>query len=61
MQPLGKLEDVPVKIGDFWVLEDFIIADMSETDDVEIILGRRFLATLGCNIDIKWGRITFKV
>jgi len=29
MQPLGKLEDVPVKIGDIWVLKDFIIADMS--------------------------------
>jgi len=29
IQPLGKLKDVPVKIGDFWVLEDFIIADMT--------------------------------
>jgi len=32
-QPIGKLEDMPVNIGDIWVLEDFIIVDMSETDD----------------------------
>jgi len=29
----GTLEDVPVKIEDFWMLEDFVIADMTETDD----------------------------
>ena len=31
-QPIGRLEDVPVNIGDTWVLEDFIILDMAETD-----------------------------
>ena len=30
MRPLGKLEDVPAKVGDIWVLDDFIIADMAE-------------------------------
>jgi len=30
------------------VLEDFIIANMIETDEVQIILGRLFLATSGC-------------
>jgi len=34
---------VPVKIGDFWVLEDFIIANMTETYDAQIILRRPFL------------------
>jgi len=33
MKPLRKLEDVPVKIGDIWVLEGFIIDDMTETND----------------------------
>jgi len=32
-QPLGTLEDVPVKKENFWVLEDFIIANITETDN----------------------------
>ena len=35
------------------MLEDFIITDMTKTDDAQIILGRPFLATLGCMIDVK--------
>jgi len=61
MQPLGKLEDVPVKIGDIWVLKDFIIADITETNDTLIILGRPFMAIVGCHIDVKRGWITFEV
>ena len=60
MLPLGKLVDI-IKIGDIWVLEDFIIVDLTETDDAEIILGRPFLATSGYNIDVKGGRITFEI
>ena len=51
MQPIGKLEDVPVNAGDIWVLENFIIADMPETDNAQIILGRPILAIAGCHID----------
>jgi len=40
------------------VLEDFMIADMTKTDD---ILRRPFLSTSGCTIDVKGGRITFEV
>ena len=61
MQPIGKLEDVPVNIGDIWVLEDFIIVDMLETDDAQIILGRPFMATTDCHIDVKRGQITFEL
>ena len=43
------------------MLEDFIITDMIETDNAQIILGRPFLATSGCIIDVKGGRITFEV
>ena len=42
-QPIGKFKDVPVNIGDIWVLEDFIIVDMPKTDDAQIILGRPVL------------------
>ena len=61
MQPLDKLENVSVKIRDIWVLEDFIMADMTETDDAQIILGRPFKARAGCHIDVKRGRTTFEV
>ena len=45
MRPSGKLENMPAMIGDTWVLEGFIIANMTEIDDTQIILGRPFLAT----------------
>jgi len=60
-QPIGKLDNVPVNIGDIWVLKDFIIVDMPETDDVQIILGRPILATAGCYIDVREGLISFGV
>jgi len=34
MQPIGRLDNMLVNIGDIWALEDFIIVDMLETDDV---------------------------
>jgi len=36
------LEDVLVNIGDIWLLEDFIIVDMVEIDDAQIILGSSY-------------------
>ena len=59
--PIGRLDDVPVNIGDIWVLEDSIIVDMPETDDAQIILGRPIFVTAGCYIDVRKGRITFEV
>jgi len=47
-QPIGKLEDVQANVGDTWVLEDFIMVNMLETDDAQIILGWPLLATAGC-------------
>jgi len=52
---------VPVNIGNSWVLEDFIIVNMPETNDAQIILGRPLLATVGCQIDATQGRMTFEV
>ena len=53
MQPIYKLEYVPVNIEDIRVLEDFIVVDMPETDDAQIILGRPILETAGCHIDVR--------
>jgi len=43
------------------VLEDFIVVDILETDDAQIILGRPILATVGWNIDVREGCISFEV
>jgi len=61
MQPIGKLNNVPVNIGDIWVLEDFIIVDIPETDDAQIILGRPILATAGYHIDMRVACVSFEV
>jgi len=52
---------VLVNIRNIWVLKDFIIVDMVEIDDAQIILGRPLLATAGCHIDVRKGRIIFRV
>ena len=44
-QSIGRLDNMTVNIGDIWVLKDFIIVDILETDDAQIILGWLMLAT----------------
>jgi len=61
MQPIGRLDYVPINRGDSWVLEDFVVVDMPKTDDTQIILGRLILAPACCHIDVRKGRITFEV
>ena len=56
-QPIGRLDNVLVSIGDIWVLKDFIIVDMPETDDAQIIVGRPILVTIGCYINVRKGRV----
>jgi len=46
--PMGILEDVPIKVGDSYVPVDFVILEMEEDTRTLIILGRPFLATVGC-------------
>jgi len=59
--PLGILENVPIKVGGFYVPIDFVILDMAEDARTQIILGQPFLATVACNIDVKESRLTFDV
>ncbi|XP_010552107.1 PREDICTED: uncharacterized protein LOC104822555 [Tarenaya hassleriana] len=40
--PGGILEDVPLKVGNFYILVDFVVLDMDEDSKVPIILGRPF-------------------
>ena len=46
--PLGILEDVPIKVGEFHVPINFLILDMEKGSCTQIILGRPFLATTRC-------------
>ena len=50
-----------IKIDKFFVPVDFIVLNMEEDKQIPIILGRPFLATSGTIIDVKLGRITFKI
>ena len=59
--PYGILEDVPIKVGDYFVPGDFIILEMEEDRHIPIILGRPFLATAGAIIDVKRGKILLEI
>lgn len=59
--PLGIFEDVPLRVGKFFIPCDFVIIEMKKNAQVPIILGRPFLATPGAIIDMKKGKITFEV
>ncbi|XP_056688251.1 uncharacterized protein [Spinacia oleracea] len=59
--PIGKIEDVPLRVGGFVIPVDFVVLDIDEDVHVPIILGRPFFATEGAIIDVKQGKITLKV
>ncbi|XP_058784158.1 uncharacterized protein LOC131658927 [Vicia villosa] len=58
---VGVLENIPVRIGQFYIPTDFIIMDIKEDFNTPIILGKPFLATAGAIIDVKKGKLTFEV
>ncbi|KAK9683896.1 hypothetical protein RND81_10G173100 [Saponaria officinalis] len=60
-RPLGILEDVPVKVGQFFYPVDFVVLDIPEDTRVPIILGRPFLHTAGAIIDVGEKTLTFKL
>jgi len=57
--PMGILEDVSIKVDRFYVPINFMLLDMAEDPRTQIILGRPFLATARCTIDVKEGKLTF--
>jgi hypothetical protein len=61
--PQGVLEDVIVRVKDFYFPVDFIVLDMEVPEDIQntpIILGRPFLATAKANINCEEGLIELK-
>ncbi|XP_056697837.1 uncharacterized protein [Spinacia oleracea] len=51
--PIGKVEDVPLVVGELTFLVDFIVLDIDEDAHTPIILGRPFLATAGALNDVQ--------
>ncbi|XP_050920108.1 uncharacterized protein LOC127137720 [Lathyrus oleraceus] len=60
-KPYGIVEDVLVKIDKFVFPVDFVILEMPEDEDISLILGRPFLETRRCLINIEEGTMTLKV
>ena len=61
IQPVGYVEDIPVKIEGIDIPTDFMVLDIDEDNECPIILGRPFLATAGAIVDVQNGRIVFQV
>ncbi|XP_056685760.1 uncharacterized protein [Spinacia oleracea] len=50
--PIGKIEDVPLRVGGFVIPVDFVVLDIDEDVHVSIIHGCPFLNTAGAIIDV---------
>ena len=59
--PTGSVEDVPVKIQDFFIPVDFVVLDMEINRKIPLILGRPFLKTTNAHIDVGAGEIQFNI
>jgi len=61
IQPVGFVEDIPVKIEGIYIPAYFMVVEIEEDPDVPMILGRHFLTTVRAIIDVKNGRIVFQL
>ncbi|XP_050876337.1 uncharacterized protein LOC127080047 [Lathyrus oleraceus] len=60
-KPYGIVKDVLVKIDKFVFPVDFVILEMPKDEEIPLILGRPFLETGRCVINIEEGTMTLKV
>jgi len=58
-QPVGILEDVPVRVDEFVIPCDFFVMDTNKSPHMPLILGRPFLATAGAEINVQAGALSF--
>ncbi|XP_021297502.1 uncharacterized protein LOC110426591 [Herrania umbratica] len=59
--PIVIIEDVLVKIGHLYILVDFLVLEMEKDVEIPLILRCPFLAIASVTIDVKEGKITFRV
>ena len=57
---MGRINDVLISANRNYVPVDFIVLDIDCNPSCPIILGRRFLRTIGAIIDMKEGNIRFR-
>ena len=53
LYPVGIVENILVKIRNFFVPIDFVVLDMQEDMKTPLILGRPFLSTTNTHIDVR--------
>jgi len=58
--PYGVLEDVLVQVNDLGFPADFVIMDMTEDEEMSLLLGRPFLATGRALIDVEMGELILR-
>ncbi|XP_021691541.1 uncharacterized protein LOC110672914 [Hevea brasiliensis] len=58
---VGILENVPLKVGKFFIPVDFVVLEIEDDVRTPIILGRPFLATARASIDVKNGKLKLTV
>ncbi|GJX28385.1 putative ribonuclease H-like domain-containing protein [Tanacetum coccineum] len=59
--PLSIVENVLVKIDKFLFSSDFVIIDMLKSNNVTMILGRPFLATIHAEIDESYKEVVYEM
>nr|GEV04456.1 reverse transcriptase domain-containing protein [Tanacetum cinerariifolium] len=60
-RPIGVAEDVFVKVGKFYFLDDFVVVDFDSDPRVPLVLRRSFLKTRRALIDVFKGELTLRV
>ena len=51
-RPYGVIEDVLVRVKHFIFPTDFVVIDICEDNEIPLILGRPFMLTASCVVDI---------
>ena len=51
-RPYGVIEDVSVKVKHLIFTTDFVVIDIEEDADIPLILGRPFMSTASCMVDM---------
>jgi Aspartyl protease len=58
---VGQVEDLPLQVGKFYIPIDFVVIEIDEDPNTPLILGRSFLNTVGTQIDVRGGKLTFEI
>ncbi|XP_010468306.1 PREDICTED: uncharacterized protein LOC104748347 [Camelina sativa] len=59
--PVGLVEDVHVRVGNFYIPTDFTVLELDKEPHDPLILGRPFLHTVGAMIDVKKQQIHLQI